>query len=90
MSFEHEFRTVDLIVGSTCETRGVDAFTLSLIKAERQMRKLVTYLVYQFPCFSESDIPGLRDALGKNIIAFTSLGWRKDLMQFMSAQFRTS
>lgn len=75
MSFEDEFCTVDLIVGSTCETRGVDAFALSLIKAERQMRKLVTYLVYQSPCFSESDISDLRGALGKkhNGVYFSGL-----------------
>lgn len=61
-----EFQTVDLIINSTARTCGVDAFSLSLIKAERQIRKLVTHLVYQFPCFSAGDIPALRQTLVKN------------------------
>jgi hypothetical protein len=66
MSYEEEFKTVGLIRNSIYETRGVDAFALSLIKAERQMRKLFTYLVYQNPCFCLSDIPSLREALAKS------------------------
>jgi len=64
MSTEEEFATVSLILGSRAETRGVDAFALSLIKAERQTRKLVTHLVYQFPAFGPSDVSALRGALG--------------------------
>ena len=64
MNWSEEFRTVDLIVESSAETRGVDAFALSLIKAERQIRRLVTYLVYQFPCFGPADVVRLREALG--------------------------
>ncbi len=66
MSFQEEFATVNLIRNSKAETRGVDAFALALIKAERQVRKLVTYLVYQSPSFSDSDIPDLRMVLSKN------------------------
>lgn len=66
MSANQEFDTVDLIVNSTSETRGVDAFALSVIKAERQLRKLFTHLVFQFPCFGSSDIGALRDALANN------------------------
>lgn len=66
MSYADEFQTVDLIVRSSAKTRGVDAFALSLIKAERQMRKLLTYLVFQFPCFTNKDIPRLRETLGNN------------------------
>jgi len=62
MNYADEFQTVDLIVHSTSETRGVDAFELSLIKAERQMR----YIVFQFPCFTLRDIPRLRKTLGNN------------------------
>lgn len=66
MSANQEFDTVDLIVNSTSETRGVDAFALSVIKAERQLRKLFTHLVFQFPCFGSSDIGALHDALANN------------------------
>ena len=61
-----EFQTVELIVNSKATTRGVDAFALSLIKAERQMRRLVTHLIYQFPCFSGSDVAALRQTLANN------------------------
>src|SRR5262245_10963939 len=66
MSFAEEFATVDLIVNSQAETRGVDAFALALIKSEKQLRRLVTHLVYQFPAFATKDISLLRSALVKN------------------------
>lgn len=66
MSVLVEFETVDLIVSSNTETRGVDAFALALIKAERQLRKLFTHLVFQFPCFSATDVPKLREILASN------------------------
>jgi hypothetical protein len=66
MGHAQEFATVDLLLESKHETRGIDAFALSLIKAERQMRRFVTYLVYQFPCFSRGDVQRLRDILQRN------------------------
>ncbi|WP_321528272.1 hypothetical protein [Sedimenticola selenatireducens] len=66
MSFEDEFATVELLKESSAETRGVDAFALSLIKAERQIRKLVTHLVFQFPCFSGSEVSALKEKLADN------------------------
>jgi hypothetical protein len=66
MTCAHEFSTVDLVLHSGAETLGVDAFALSLIKAERQARKVFTYLVYQFPVFGRSDVRGLRRALAAN------------------------
>ena len=66
MSASHEFDTVDLIVKSNSETRGVDAFALAVIKAERQLRKLLTHLVFQFPCFGAADVGALRDSLAGN------------------------
>ncbi len=63
MSAADEFATVRLILGSSAETRGVDAFALSVIKAERQIRKLFTHLVYQFPAFGPSDFAPLRNTL---------------------------
>ena len=66
MSYAEEFQTVDMLINSTAETRGVDAFALTLIKAERQIRKLFTYLVFQFPSFNETDVSGLRSTLTQN------------------------
>lgn len=61
--FDTEFTTVELLRNCNAETRGVDAFALSLLKAERQMRRLFTFLVFQFPCFGNSDVATLRKAL---------------------------
>jgi hypothetical protein len=44
----------------------VDAFALSVIKTERQIRKLVTHLIYQFPCFGPGDVPSIRQTLVNN------------------------
>jgi hypothetical protein len=70
VSYSIEFETVDLLANSSAETRGVDAFSLSLIKAERQLRRLFTFGAYQFPCFGAADIPQLREALGSERVYF--------------------
>ncbi len=49
MSFKAEFLTVDLLLNSTCQTKGVDAFSISMIKREKQIRKIFTFLIYQNP-----------------------------------------
>ncbi|MNJ87958.1 hypothetical protein D3C87_54940 [compost metagenome] len=66
MSFIDEFQSVDLILNSTFETRGVDAFALSLIKAERQIRKIFTFLVYQSAQINAHDISNLKRVLQEN------------------------
>ncbi|MGH9500349.1 MAG: hypothetical protein ACRD3L_14500 [Terriglobales bacterium] len=65
-SYSQEFETVDVVINSTARTCGVDAFALSVIKTERQIRKLVTHLIYQFPCFGPDDVPSVRHALVNN------------------------
>ena len=44
----------------------MDAFALSLIKAERQIRRLFTHLVYQFSCFGPADKIILRETLWRS------------------------
>ena len=66
MSVLQEFATVDAVLATDADTRGVDAFALSLIKAERQLRKLFTHLVFQSPAFRDDDVPALRQALAVN------------------------
>lgn len=61
--FKQEFLTVDRVLNSGAETAGVDAFALSLIKSERQVRKLFTYLVYQSSAFDRKDVRRLRGTL---------------------------
>jgi hypothetical protein len=66
MSYEIEFHTVDVVIDSKTETHGVDAFALSLIKAERQIRRLATHLVFQFSCFGPGSVADLRAVLERN------------------------
>ena len=66
MNYEAEFAIVDLILASDFETRGVDAFSLCVLKMERQMRRLFTHLVYQCPDFNAGDVPELIKVLSDN------------------------
>ena len=61
-----EFRTIALLRQSNAETRGVDAFALSLIKTERQIRRLFTYLIFQYSCFNRNSVSSLRDCLANH------------------------
>jgi hypothetical protein len=63
MGYAEEFSTVARVLSSGAETAGVDAFALSLIKSERQVRKLFTHLVYQSSAFSPKDVRQLRETL---------------------------
>ena len=63
MSLSREFENIDVLLKNRTETTGVDCFSLAVIKLERQMRRLFTYSVFQFQCFTDSDIPGLRQTL---------------------------
>lgn len=63
--FVEEFKTIDLLRQSNAETRGVDAFALSLMKTERQMRRLFTHLIFQYPCFDNHQVADLRNTLAK-------------------------
>lgn len=66
MNYETEFEVVDLILDSKFETRGIDAFILSILKMERQIRRIFTYLVFQYQGFSNSDIDNLIITLSSN------------------------
>lgn len=65
MSVLDEFRTVELILNSNAKTSGVDAFCLSVIKLEKQARKLLTYLVYQHQWCNRANVIELREELAK-------------------------
>jgi hypothetical protein len=79
MNIDDEFATIDVVLASNAETRGVDAFALALIKAERQMRKLFTYLVYQSDAFGPGDVTALRNVLADRRLYFRDFvaGWDK-------------
>lgn len=66
MSYKSEFETVNLLIESDKETRGVDAFSLALIKTEKQMRKLFTHLIYQYPNIQRESFKSIRSVLFNN------------------------
>ncbi|MDN7626356.1 hypothetical protein [Burkholderia cenocepacia] len=70
MTFKSEFEIIDLISQSQLPTRAVDAFSLSVIKMDRQIRKLFTYLVFQSRAFGQDDIGRLREVLGASRDAY--------------------
>lgn len=65
MSYQQEFSVVELVCHSDAPTRAVDAFTLSVVKMERQIRKLFTHLVFQCEGFEQRHVDGLKAALGE-------------------------
>lgn len=66
MNFKEQFATVDLILNTDIETKSVDAFALSLIKAEKQMRRIFTFLIFQNPSYNISHYKQLRATLANN------------------------
>jgi len=46
-----EFETVDLLLSSGAETRAVDAFSISCVKFEKQLRRLNANLIFQHSVF---------------------------------------
>lgn len=54
-AIEQEFETVDLILKSDARTKSVDAFCLTWIKFERQLRKLTGNILYQASVFPACD-----------------------------------
>lgn len=65
MAIEDEFGAVDLLLDSATESRGVDAFALSLIKVERQVRRLITFFVFQSEAFVQADVPQLQKVMAE-------------------------
>ena len=66
MNTETEFATVELILNTPLETRAIDAFALSIIKSERQVRRIFSYLIYQHPNYGLEDSKTIRSILSKN------------------------
>jgi hypothetical protein len=59
---DDEFETVTMLMASCHESRGVDAFCLAWIKHERQLRKVVAYLLFQATEGTDKDREEIRKA----------------------------
>lgn len=53
---QREFATVDLLLQCQEQTGCTDAFILSWVKVEKQIRRVFTYTAFQFPALSKKDI----------------------------------
>lgn len=63
-SCEKAFAVVDQIrIDNESSTRGVDAFSLALIRSERQIRRIFTNLVFQASAFGRKDVNDLKNTL---------------------------
>lgn len=86
-TFEEEFRTIDCVLGSGLETRGVDAFCLAWIKYERQQRKICSFLVFQASAIKPAEASSVRQALANNKrIAHT--GFRGGIQRLTGLRFK--
>lgn len=61
--FESEFQSINLLLNSDCESRGVDTFCLAWIKLEKQLRKISANLIYQASDVTAADQGRMREAL---------------------------
>jgi hypothetical protein len=63
-SCEKAFAVIDTIRNDqNSSTQGVDAFSLALIRSERQIRRVFTNLVFQASAFERKDIDRLKNTL---------------------------
>ena len=65
-SYQLEFETVEIILQSEAVTKSLDAFILSWIKYEKQLRKLLCFLVYQHPIITKITLPQFDEVIVKN------------------------
>ena len=65
-NFESEFEVSAYLLNSNNESRAIDSFSLSLLKIEKQIRKIFTHLIYQYECFKPSDNKKIINILSAN------------------------
>ncbi|MCY7345313.1 MAG: hypothetical protein LH614_03755 [Pyrinomonadaceae bacterium] len=82
---QREFETVDLLLKSESQTGRTDAFILSWVKVEKQIRKLFVYMVFQFLAFSPSN----KNEIIKAFVPFRNLYFDNYISGF-DAIYRTS
>lgn len=58
-----EFKTVELLINSTLPTGRTDAFIIAWVKSERQVRKIFSFIVFQFPVFDKKDVTSIIEAI---------------------------
>ena len=52
--FKKEFETVEILINSNTKTGRTDAFIIAFTKLEKQVRRIFTYTIFQFPAFDLS------------------------------------
>lgn len=62
-SFMDEFKSVEILLKSPYPTGRTDAFVIAWVKSERQVRRIFSYLIYQFPVIERKDVPSIIQAI---------------------------
>lgn len=65
-SYNNEFETVDQILSGYAVTRRTDAFILTWVKMEKQLRRLFTFFAFQNSAFNYGDIDAFIEMIVKN------------------------
>lgn len=65
---DNEFSTVNILLNSDAETRGVDAFVISWVKLERQLRRINGNLIFQHSALKEESSED-REAVRRALLA---------------------
>lgn len=76
-----EFSTVDLLLGSDAETRAVDAFAISWMKLEKQIRRLTSNLIFQHSAFEEG-VSKHKSGIRKAVLLKKSANHKKFIRAF--------
>lgn len=50
--FEEDFATIELLLESKTKTGRTDAFIVAYAKLEKQVRRIFTFMIYQYPIFN--------------------------------------
>jgi hypothetical protein len=69
--FEEDFATIQLLLESKTKTGRTDAFILAYAKLEKQVRRIFTFIIYQYPAFSLSNYREIENTVAsKNYLDF--------------------
>jgi len=61
--FEDDFATIGMLVESKTRTGRTDAFIVAYAKQEKQVRRIFTYMIYQYPVFNLGNFKEIVDCV---------------------------
>ena len=93
-SLTEEFQTVEILLKSPFKTGRTDAFIVAWVKREKQVRRIFTYLIYQFPSFSKKNVTDITNIIAskqnlylKNFIKGFNALYPKTFKEIIGSEF---